>query len=115
MVLQVHEKLVRDRIPEIITNSGRTPRVRRLDGAEVRQALFNKLIEESNELTAASTKHAACQELADLLEVVRALAAEHDVGWDAVNAAADAKLVDRGGFGDRLFLLDVEGLRYDGE
>jgi predicted house-cleaning noncanonical NTP pyrophosphatase (MazG superfamily) len=115
MVLQIHEKLVRDRVPEIITRSGRTPRVRTLDAAEARLALFNKLVEEANELRAAPTSEAACQELADLLEVVRALAAEHDIGWDAVNAAADNKLAERGGFTDRLFLLDVEGLDYDGE
>jgi len=48
------------------------------------------------------------EELADLLEVVRALAAEHGVDWDEVLTAADDKKQDRGGFAGRLFLTGVE-------
>jgi hypothetical protein len=39
--------------------------------------------------------------------VVRALAAESDVAWDQVCAAADQKRVERGGFDKRLFLIEV--------
>ena len=46
----MHGKLVRDRIPEIIRSTGRTPEVRVLDGEELREALLSKLEEETCEL-----------------------------------------------------------------
>ena len=103
-----HNKLVRDRIPEIIAATGRRPVVRELDAAAVRDALRAKLAEEAEELRLAPDDDVP-GELADLLEVVRALATEYGVSWDQVCAAADEKRVERGGFDQRLFLVEVAG------
>jgi predicted house-cleaning noncanonical NTP pyrophosphatase (MazG superfamily) len=105
-VTVTHNKLVRDRIPEIIAATGRRPVVRELDGAAVREALGAKLTEEAEELRLATAEDVP-GELADLLEVVRALAAEYDVAWEQVCAAAERKRVERGGFDKRLFLVEV--------
>ena len=48
-----HGKLVRDRIPEIIRSTGRTPEVRALEGDELLDALLSKLEEETRELRTA--------------------------------------------------------------
>ena len=90
-------KLVRDRIPEIIAAAGRQPVVRRLGRAELRPALLAKLAEESAELAAAEGDDVV-GELADVLEVVRALAAEAGVDWATVEEAASAKATERGAF-----------------
>ena len=42
-------KLVRDKIPEIIENSGKEPIIRVLDDNEYKEELLNKLYEEYNE------------------------------------------------------------------
>lgn len=101
-----HHKLVRDRIPEIIAASGRVPVVRRLDPVEARSALLAKLAEEAEELRGAEAPDVP-GELADLLEVVRALAMEYDVPWEQLVAVADEKAEQRGPFQQRLFLVEV--------
>ena len=90
-------KLVRDRIPEIIKLSGRQPVVRRLEAAELRPALLAKLSEEGAELAAAGGDEVV-GELADVLEVLRALAADSGLDWSEVEAAARAKTAERGAF-----------------
>jgi hypothetical protein len=47
-------------------------------------------------------------ELADALEVLQALAAVHDLGWEDIVPEAGRKRAERGGFDDRIFLEYVE-------
>ena len=98
-------KLVRDRIPEIIRASGREPVTRILDDAEFETALRHKLLEEATEAAAAPATE-LLEELADVLEVVRALASLDGQDLASVLAAAEAKLQERGGFSARVFLED---------
>ncbi|MEP7023375.1 MAG: nucleoside triphosphate pyrophosphohydrolase [Actinomycetota bacterium] len=94
-------KLVRDRIPQIIRANGGDPIVRVADAAEYRELLQAKLVEEVNEVLAADDKDAP-EELADVLEVVLALAS--DLGLDAgqLESLRLAKAVERGGFTNRI-------------
>jgi predicted house-cleaning noncanonical NTP pyrophosphatase (MazG superfamily) len=89
------EKLVRDRIPEIIEREGRVPEARMVsDPAEYRRLLRAKLLEEVDEFLADES----LSEMADVLEVLRALARAH--GWseaDVEAVRADAAR-ERGGF-----------------
>lgn len=100
----VYNKLVRDKIPEIIAADGHTPVVRVLPAPEYRQALLAKLGEEALELAAASTEQERLGELADLQEVLNALAESHGFTPRQVAEAAAKKRQARGGFGQRLFL-----------
>ena len=93
-------KLVRDRIPEIIREQGGDPRTRSLDGEAFREALCAKLAEETREFLDART----AEELADVLEVVYALADDEGLTPDALEALRLKKRVERGGFDRRLFL-----------
>ena len=94
-------KLVRDKIPAIIQSKGSVPLIRVAGPAEYREALFTKLAEETTELRTADTEHAP-EELADMLEVVYALAADHGVTRERLEAVRQAKHAERGGFDDRL-------------
>ena len=102
-----HGKLVRDRIPEIIRLTGRTPEVRALDGDELLEALLCKLEEETHELRIAP-QDGRTEELADILEVVLALAGTFGIEPDALEKAADTKRAERGGFDGGLWLEYVD-------
>jgi predicted house-cleaning noncanonical NTP pyrophosphatase (MazG superfamily) len=106
MVRVHHNKLVRDRIPDIIEAEGSTAVTRVLDDQEYRHALMAKLIEETNEARDASP-HDLPAELADVLEVLRALAELSGLGWDELVRLADEKRAERGGFTARIFLHHV--------
>ncbi len=99
-------KLVRDRIPEIIRADGRRPVVEVLPTEQRRGALLDKLLEEASEAADADDAHLV-EELADVLEVVRALAVTAGLDLDDVLELADRKRAERGGFDDGLFLLEV--------
>ncbi|GAA3572013.1 nucleoside triphosphate pyrophosphohydrolase [Nonomuraea rosea] len=96
-------KLVRDKIPDIIRQDGREPAVTVLGEAEYRAALVAKLFEEATEVSEASPMEVA-EEIADVYEVLRALAAANRYEWAAIEKTAKAKREERGGFQDRLYL-----------
>lgn len=75
--MPTYPTLVRDRIPELIHRHGGTPRTRQLDDADFADALARKLVEEAEEFAAAGS----IDELADVLEVVRALASVWAARW----------------------------------
>ncbi|MCV7316151.1 nucleoside triphosphate pyrophosphohydrolase [Mycolicibacillus parakoreensis] len=97
-------KLVRDTIPELIAASGRTPTVRVLEAGAYRAALCDKLDEEAAEVRAATTTAGLLEELADVLEVLTALAEHHDACLADIITWAASKRARRGGFSRRLWL-----------
>lgn len=97
-------KLVRDRIPDIIRAEGREPVVQKLYGRDLHKALLDKLIEELIEVFAADDD-ANCQvaELADMLEVIFALSKGLGVGREELLSIAEEKRLKKGGFDEALF------------
>lgn len=96
------EKLIRNKIPEIAEANGNPlDKVRKADANEMRHLLFVKLKEESAEALVANDNE-ILEELADIVEVVRALAHlyGHDLG--DVLLAGNRKADERGDFSDRL-------------
>ena len=100
-------KLIRDRLPAIMRAQGLAVFERRLDEDEFRAALREKLLEEAAEAREATADELA-GELADVLEVARALAGAHAISWDEVEARRLAKRAERGGFDGRIFNAAVE-------
>lgn len=100
-------KLVRDRIPEIIQSQGRHPVTRVLDDASYQAALLSKLTEEAQEASQATATDLP-DEMADVLEVLRALTTTVGMSWAQLLALADDKRRRRGGFGKRIFLEFVD-------
>lgn len=101
--MTIFNKLVRDGIPELITRRGLESVVRVLDAAAFQHELRRKLHEEVDEFEASG----ATEELADILEVVYALAAAQDLTEDQLNTIRSQKRQERGGFNQQLFLVSV--------
>ena len=99
-----YNKLVRDRIPEIIESDGHHAFTRILDGQDYRAALLAKLVEEAREAQSASADELPA-ELADVREVLQALLSTLPMTWQELDVLAAGK---RGGFGDRIFLEYTE-------
>ena len=96
-------KLVRDRIPEIIRNSGRVASTRILAEDEYLDALLMKLIEEAEEAKK-SPPELLLEELADLTEVTYALLEYLSVSLDELEIVRLEKSRNRGGFSKRIWL-----------
>ncbi|TCN40509.1 putative house-cleaning noncanonical NTP pyrophosphatase (MazG superfamily) [Kribbella orskensis] len=94
-------KLVRDLIPDIIRAKGEEPITYRADAAEYRRRLRDKLAEEVDEFLKADDEHAP-EELADVLEVVYALAAELGISKAQLEKVREDKAAARGGFAERI-------------
>lgn len=99
-----YNKLVRDRIPEIIQAAGQKYAIEVMTEAEFQQALRRKLIEEAHEVAAADSEN-LIQELADLFEVIDALLASQQISREAVLAEQEQRRSERGGFTNRLKLI----------
>jgi predicted house-cleaning noncanonical NTP pyrophosphatase (MazG superfamily) len=91
-------KLVRDGIPQIIRDSGVEPVTRVAGAEEYRGLLRAKLAEEVEEFLASDDPN----ELADVLEVVLALAGDLGVDRDQLEKLRAAKALQRGRFADRI-------------
>ena len=102
-----YNKLVRDRIPEIILGSGKRCRVETMPESEYCPALLAKLVEESQEACEAAPEE-LLTELADLQEVIAALLAAWHISPEKVQQIQDQRRAERGGFGQRLKLLWTE-------
>jgi predicted house-cleaning noncanonical NTP pyrophosphatase (MazG superfamily) len=102
-----YNKLVRDRIPEIIGSRGDRAVTRVLDEADYRDALLAKLMEEAQEAIGAGVEELPA-ELADVLEVLRALAKALSMSWEQLHTLAADKRTRRGGFEGRIFLEYAE-------
>ena len=94
-------KLVRDKIPEIIEASGATPLTRILETDEYLSCLEAKLDEEVQEFHESKSP----EELADILEVVYALAAAQGCSREQLQQIFDAKHTARGGFKKRIYWM----------
>lgn len=66
-------------------------------------ALRAKLMEEAEEVVHAETSDALASELADVTEVVHALAQLHHLSLDDIEALRQKKYTERGGFSQRVF------------
>ena len=101
---QAYNKLVRDKIVEIIKNNGETPAYRTLSSKEYLEELHKKLFEEANEFIEQDDK----EELADVLEVLYAIAKVKKIDLDEVEKIRLEKRQKRGGFDKKLFLETVD-------
>lgn len=98
-----YQKLVRDKIPEIIKNNNETPIIRTLNNKEYIKELEKKLYEEYIEVLSAKGND-KLEELADMLEVISALAQSENKTLDDIIKIANNKKDKRGAFNDKIYL-----------
>jgi|BioPla2DNA2_1021312.scaffolds.fasta_scaffold17646_3 predicted house-cleaning noncanonical NTP pyrophosphatase (MazG superfamily) len=99
-----YNKLVRDKIPEIIETAGKHADIRIADDSEYANLLREKLTEEVDEYLQSDDP----EELADIIEVVISLGALYNLSVDGLMKTAADKREKRGGFEKRIVLLSVD-------
>ena len=103
------DKLIRDGLPAMMRAQGLTVFARRLEDAEFIVRLKDKLVEEAIEAKTAATRAELIDELADVREVMAALAAASGITEAEVETRRLAKHAERGGFDARVYNAAVEG------
>lgn len=100
---KTYNKLVRDKIPEIIEASGNICRTRILSDEEYIKMLDEKLNEECSEYQADKN----IEELADILEVIYAIAKTKGTSIEELEKVRLEKSEKRGGFDERILLIET--------
>jgi predicted house-cleaning noncanonical NTP pyrophosphatase (MazG superfamily) len=95
-----YDKLVRDRIPEIIRKKGTEPKTHIAGDDEYWRKLKDKLGEEVKEFLASES----AEEIADILEVLEAICERKGYRMDEVMRLKSVKVVQRGAFKDKIIL-----------
>lgn len=103
MMAKVYQKLVRDRIPEIIEADGKTCVIETLSDSRYLEMLDAKLAEELAEYQGSKS----LEELADLLEVMRAVVQARGWTWGQLEQVRQEKAMQRGGFEKKILLKEV--------
>ncbi|MGE7627744.1 nucleoside triphosphate pyrophosphohydrolase [Bacillus cereus] len=98
---------MRNKITQIIKTNGKTPTTRILPEEEYIKELCKKPEEELTEYLEATTKEHKLEELSDLLELINALAEHEGTTLEEINNIRKKKAEERGGFSDRVFLIEV--------
>lgn len=101
--MQTYNKLIRNKIPQIIKANGKTPTTKILPKDEYIKELCKKTEEELTEYLEATTKEYKLEELSDLLELINALAEHEDTTLEEINNIRKKKAEERGDFSDRVF------------
>ena len=99
-----YNKLVRDRIPEIIAADGKTCKTEVLSDEEYLKMVDTKLDEELAEYH----KDQNIEELADLMEVIYAAAAARGYSIEQLEQVRTQKAEKRGGFQKKILLVEVK-------
>lgn len=102
-----HNKLVRDNIPNIISEQNNIPIYYTLSDEQYWKALLDKDIEELQEIKKATSLNEVKEELADKLEVLIAIAKFNGFSLEDIIKEADIKRKKRGCFDKKIFLKKV--------
>lgn len=100
---KIYNKLVRDRIPEIIEASGNSCIIEVLSDEKYLEMIDAKLDEELAEYH----KDQNIEELADLLEVIRAATIARGYTLEELETVRATKAEKRGGFEKKILLIET--------
>jgi predicted house-cleaning noncanonical NTP pyrophosphatase (MazG superfamily) len=101
--MPTYNKLIRDRIPEIINAGGKQCTTEILSDAAYLEKLHQKLREELDEYLQSQD----LAELADLLEVIYAVAQARGMTGAELERVRQEKAEQRGGFAGKILLVEV--------
>ena len=104
-----YNKLIRDRIPEVMEKEGVKFRVRILNDEEYKEELLKKLVEEAKEvLETKGDRIELVREIGDILEVIESIQKIFELNKDEIEKVKNEKKNKRGGFKEKLFLESVD-------
>jgi predicted house-cleaning noncanonical NTP pyrophosphatase (MazG superfamily) len=101
-----YNKLVRDRIPEIIQKDGKESATYKAEEKEYIQKLLEKLEEEVQEFFSADEEH-KIEEIADILEVLYSFCDAKGISREKIEEIRTQKASERGGFQKRIILEET--------
>jgi predicted house-cleaning noncanonical NTP pyrophosphatase (MazG superfamily) len=95
-----YDKLIRDRIPQILDEKGIEYKTHIAKNKEFKKKLHEKLLEEVNEFL----KNPSVEEMADILEVLDSLKKYYKFDVDRIRYQMESKKVNKGSFNGRIIL-----------
>lgn len=98
-----YDKLIRDKIPEIIESEGKKYKIERMSDEEYKEYLNEKLLEETNEYL----NSREIEELADVLEVIITILDYEGIDFEELEDLRQKKAEERGRFEKKIKLLKV--------
>ena len=109
MSRKIYNKLIRDKIPEIIEKDGVGSKTRILDDLEYKRELLKKITEEAQEVleTQGDSKE-LIKEIGDVLEIIDYLIKTFNLDREEINKIKEYRKESRGGFDKRIFLEYTE-------
>jgi predicted house-cleaning noncanonical NTP pyrophosphatase (MazG superfamily) len=102
----IYNKAIRDKIPELIENSGKRGIVKQLSDEEFLPELEKKLNEEVNEYLSSMD----IEELVDIIEIVNRILELRNVSRKDFDSIRLEKMKNRGVFDSNYFLIEVRDL-----
>jgi len=102
--LAIYNKAIRDKIPEIIKESGKNCNVKKLNDSEFLVQLEKKLVEELAEYQESKN----VKELADILEVIYRISELKGITSAELDCIKNEKVKKRGKFDDNFYLIDTD-------
>lgn len=100
----IHNKLIRDKIPQLIEANNEPYEIRVMEEKEFEKELRKKLVEEASELLKTG-KDDLVNEMADVLELLKSIAVFYKIDFKLIEEKQVKKREERGGFKKRLFLV----------
>ncbi len=102
---KIYNKLIRDKIPEIIKKDGKKYKIRILSDEEYKKELLKKIVEESQEfLKTNGNKEELTKEISDVLEIIDYLINVFGLNREEIKKVKLEKKKLRGGFNKKIFL-----------
>ncbi|HTX86872.1 MAG TPA: nucleoside triphosphate pyrophosphohydrolase [Candidatus Nanoarchaeia archaeon] len=107
--MKKYNKLVRDKIPEIIRADGENPRIRILGDEEYKIELLKKIVEEAKEAAeSGSDRKELSKEIGDVEEVIEAVIKSFSLDKKEIRNLKAKRKASRGGFEKKIFLEYTE-------
>lgn len=100
-------KLVRDKVPSLVTKDGGSYSLRLLSPLEHQHEITKKLFEELTEYSTANGKDEAVEELVDMIELIYAAVKLHDVSKEDFEMLRSSKKARKGGFEKGIYLNEI--------
>ena len=100
-----YNKLIRDKIPEVIAKDGGTFKVEKLTNKKFEKELIKKVEEEASALPKCKTRKELIEELGDVLDVIDEIKKLKKIKQTELRQAREKAFVKKGGFKKRLFLF----------
>jgi len=100
-------KLVRDKVPTLVTKDGGSYTLKLLSPLEHQHEITHKLVEELSEYREAATKDQAIEELVDMVELIHAAITLHGLTIEEFEAIRQAKKAKKGGFNKGIYLHTI--------